>query len=274
MARRTADPRGLVADRVRSRPAPRVDPDSPRQREPSPGSRDGRLGVVRSSRAWLAVRVELPVGALFCVIDGPTRGRPWSATAARGELRRSGRRSAPVRAAPTPPRTRCRARTRRRAAAGHPTAARTFVRLHDQRVSAGDRRRGDHRNDPRAASADDAGQRRPRTLRLGPSDDRVGGGPRGASPTGARSRAAPPPDCISEPATADAAAAAQERQPRRDCRIALDAGADRPSRRTPALRRVDPRVEGSICRSRRCAGGVWLRLVDSRLRDWDSRGLS
>jgi hypothetical protein len=37
---------------------------------------------------WLAVRVELPVGALFGVIDGPTRGRPWSATAARGELRR------------------------------------------------------------------------------------------------------------------------------------------------------------------------------------------
>ncbi len=37
---------------------------------------------------WLAARVELPVGALFCVIDGATRGRPWSATAARGELRR------------------------------------------------------------------------------------------------------------------------------------------------------------------------------------------
>jgi integrase-like protein len=37
---------------------------------------------------WLADRVELPAGALFCVIDGPTRGRPWSATAARGELRR------------------------------------------------------------------------------------------------------------------------------------------------------------------------------------------
>ncbi len=37
---------------------------------------------------WLAARAELPVGALFRVIDGPTRGRPWSATAARGELRR------------------------------------------------------------------------------------------------------------------------------------------------------------------------------------------
>src|SRR6202049_490616 len=37
---------------------------------------------------WLARRVELPVGALFCVTDGPTRGRPWSATAVRGEMRR------------------------------------------------------------------------------------------------------------------------------------------------------------------------------------------
>jgi site-specific recombinase XerD len=36
---------------------------------------------------WLAHRVELPVGPLFCVIDGPTRGGAWSATAARGELR-------------------------------------------------------------------------------------------------------------------------------------------------------------------------------------------
>ena len=35
---------------------------------------------------WLADRVKLPVGSLFCVIDGPTRGRAWSASAARTEL--------------------------------------------------------------------------------------------------------------------------------------------------------------------------------------------
>jgi site-specific recombinase XerD len=35
---------------------------------------------------WHADRVELPVGPLFCVIDGPTRGRAWSASAARLEL--------------------------------------------------------------------------------------------------------------------------------------------------------------------------------------------
>jgi site-specific recombinase XerD len=37
---------------------------------------------------WLGRRVELPVGPLFCVIDGSTRGRAWSATAVRAELRK------------------------------------------------------------------------------------------------------------------------------------------------------------------------------------------
>ena len=37
--------------------------------------------------AWLTHRVLLPPGPLFCVIDGATRGRRWSATAARAELR-------------------------------------------------------------------------------------------------------------------------------------------------------------------------------------------
>src|SRR4051812_48078612 len=37
---------------------------------------------------WIDARVELPVGPLFCVINGPTRGRPWSPAAARADLRR------------------------------------------------------------------------------------------------------------------------------------------------------------------------------------------
>src|SRR5436190_4285428 len=37
---------------------------------------------------WLADRTELPVGPLFCVIDGRTRGRAWSASSARIELHR------------------------------------------------------------------------------------------------------------------------------------------------------------------------------------------
>jgi site-specific recombinase XerD len=36
---------------------------------------------------WTADRTTLPPGPLFCVIDGPTRGHAWSATAVRGELR-------------------------------------------------------------------------------------------------------------------------------------------------------------------------------------------
>jgi site-specific recombinase XerD len=59
--------------------------------------------------AWLARRISLPPGPLFCVIDGATRGRRWSATSARGELRQLAvdagvrRRFAPINCAtPTP----------------------------------------------------------------------------------------------------------------------------------------------------------------------------
>ena len=39
-------------------------------------------------RPWLTARAELPVGPLFCILDGPTRGRPWSGAAVRSEFRR------------------------------------------------------------------------------------------------------------------------------------------------------------------------------------------
>jgi hypothetical protein len=32
---------------------------------------------------WLAARLELPVGPLFCITDGPTRGRSWSSAGVR-----------------------------------------------------------------------------------------------------------------------------------------------------------------------------------------------
>jgi len=38
--------------------------------------------------AWASTRLGLPAGPLFCIIDGPTRGRPWSQTGARSALRR------------------------------------------------------------------------------------------------------------------------------------------------------------------------------------------
>jgi integrase len=39
---------------------------------------------------WLQARIQLPVGPLFCGVNGPTCGRPWS-PAARTELRRTAR---------------------------------------------------------------------------------------------------------------------------------------------------------------------------------------
>jgi site-specific recombinase XerC len=54
---------------------------------------------------WLTQRLGMPVGPLFCIIDGPARGRPWSAAAVRGELRR-GWRPPTLRAAPAPSCTR------------------------------------------------------------------------------------------------------------------------------------------------------------------------
>jgi site-specific recombinase XerD len=37
---------------------------------------------------WQQARVKLPVGPFLCVVDGATRGRAWSQTGARAELRR------------------------------------------------------------------------------------------------------------------------------------------------------------------------------------------
>jgi site-specific recombinase XerD len=38
-------------------------------------------------RPWIVARAQLPIGALFCVINGPTCGRPWSGPAARTQVR-------------------------------------------------------------------------------------------------------------------------------------------------------------------------------------------
>jgi len=42
---------------------------------------------------WLLARVALPIGPLFCVINGRTRGRPWTTSDARAELRRAAARA-------------------------------------------------------------------------------------------------------------------------------------------------------------------------------------
>ncbi len=50
--------------------------------------RQRRLGW-EELHPWLEQRLQLPVGPLFCVINGRTRGRHWSSAAARAELRRT-----------------------------------------------------------------------------------------------------------------------------------------------------------------------------------------
>ena len=45
--------------------------------------------------AWLTLRSTLPVGALFCVLRGPTRGRPWAPAGTHS------RHTKPYRAAPS-----------------------------------------------------------------------------------------------------------------------------------------------------------------------------
>jgi site-specific recombinase XerD len=57
------------------------------------GGRRREVGMDHSGwdelHPWLELRVELPVGPLFCVINGSTRGRHWSSAAARADMRRA-----------------------------------------------------------------------------------------------------------------------------------------------------------------------------------------
>jgi hypothetical protein len=87
LARRAANPGGARACRARPGPPARVAGRAQRQRRPAPRDRHGRLGWERLS-PWLDARVELPIGPLFCIIDGPTRGHAWSSAGVRVELRR------------------------------------------------------------------------------------------------------------------------------------------------------------------------------------------
>jgi hypothetical protein len=110
---------------------------------------------------WLDTRLELPVGPLLCVINGPTRGRHWSKRRrARGPAqdRRPDGRPTPLRAAPVAPRARRRARARGRAADRHPTPTRPPQSRHHVDLPARHRQRRNHRKGPRPPTADDPGQ--------------------------------------------------------------------------------------------------------------------
>ena len=115
---------------------------------------------------WLADRVKLPVGPLFCVIDGPTGAGVVSQRGAEraSPPRAKGRSPTPVGAAPAPPCARRGAAARGDPAAVDPAPTRTLASLDHRHLPPGDRLRGDHLHRPRAARADDACQRRPRPV--------------------------------------------------------------------------------------------------------------
>ena len=86
LARRAAHQRSARADRERPGPRPRRDPDPPRQRRQAPRGRHGPLGVGAARPRGCSCAPTLPVGALFCVLRGPTRGRPWAPAGVRSQL--------------------------------------------------------------------------------------------------------------------------------------------------------------------------------------------
>jgi integrase len=105
---------------------------------------------------WLDTRAELPVGPLFCVVNGPTRGRPWSPSAARSELRRTAR-EAGVRRRFAPHQLRhahaVEIGPRGRAPDRHPTPARPHQPRHHIDLPPGHRQHRDHRHRPLASRA-------------------------------------------------------------------------------------------------------------------------
>src|SRR5215213_2518819 len=61
------------------------------------GGRRREVGMdawgLQQLQPWLQTRLELPVGPLFCILTGPTRGRHWANAAAREELRQTAARA-------------------------------------------------------------------------------------------------------------------------------------------------------------------------------------
>ena len=155
---------------------------------------------------WLARRLEMPVGTLFCVIDGQTRGRPWTPAAARNHLRRISTKAG-VRRRFAPHQLR-HAHAVEMAREGVSlkviqTPARPRQPRRDIGLSRRHRHRGDHRHRPQPARADDLRERRTEHLspsalaRMGKRNRPEGGALRLSGSAGARrrsERAGSPPD--------------------------------------------------------------------------------
>jgi site-specific recombinase XerD len=116
---------------------------------------------------WARYRLSLPAGPFFCIVDGATRGRAWSQTGARAELRRL--------ATVARVRRRCAPHQLRHAHAVEmaregvplPVIQRQLGHAHlgvTSTLPARDRHQRDHRHDPQQAAADDSRQRRAATM--------------------------------------------------------------------------------------------------------------
>lgn len=80
-----ADQRSTRAERERPRPNSRRSSGPARQGREAPRGRNGPMGP-GATGCWLELRAVLPVGALFCVLRGPTCGRPWAPAGVRAQF--------------------------------------------------------------------------------------------------------------------------------------------------------------------------------------------
>jgi hypothetical protein len=92
VARRPAHRRSALAARGGPGSPPRLAARSSRQGRATSRVRDGRWGW-HELELWLDARIALPIGPLFCIINGRTRGRPWTTSGTRAELRRAAARA-------------------------------------------------------------------------------------------------------------------------------------------------------------------------------------
>ena len=109
---------------------------------------------------WLSARIDLPVGPLLCIAAGPTRGRAWSAGAARTELCHAAARAG-VRRRLAPHQLR-HAHAVEMAREGVPLIVIQRQLGHEPRdhfdLPAGHRQHRDHRHRPRPPAADGPGR--------------------------------------------------------------------------------------------------------------------
>lgn len=92
---------------------------------------------------WLEIRRKLRIGAVLCVIHGPTSGRGWEAPAARKQLHHAAIAVGPSEAVVI---TRGRDGARRRPAGRDPAPARPRKPRHHQHLPAGHRQQRDHQH--------------------------------------------------------------------------------------------------------------------------------